>query len=54
MIDKTPMKHIIFTYRGNVYQSYKDWSIDRIERVLYRIGATFWDIGSDDLIYIKE
>lgn len=39
------MRHIIFTYKGKHYQSFKDWSFDRIEKVLERIGATYWEIG---------
>jgi len=39
------MKHIIFTYKGKVYQAFKDWSFVRIERVLERLGATYWEIG---------
>ena len=39
------MKHIIFTYKGKVYQSYKDWSFERIENVLERLGATYYEIG---------
>lgn len=39
------MKHIIFTYKNKVYQSYKNWAFDRIERVLTRLGASYWEIG---------
>lgn len=39
------MKHIIFVYRSRVYESYKDWSVDKIEAVLVRLGATYWEIG---------
>lgn len=39
------MNHIIFTFRGKVYQSYKNWGFDRIEKVLTRLGATYWEIG---------
>lgn len=39
------MIHIIYTYEGNVYQSFKSWDVQRIERVLTRLGATYWEIG---------
>jgi hypothetical protein len=39
------MKHIIYTYKGKVYQSYKAWSFYHIEEVLTRLGATYWEIG---------
>ena len=38
------MKRIMFTYKGNFHQSYKDWDFERIERVLTRLGATYWEI----------
>jgi hypothetical protein len=39
------MKHIIYTYRNKVYQCYKDWDFERIEKVLERLGASYWEIG---------
>ena len=39
------MKHIIYTFRGKVYQSYKNWEFDRIEKALIRLGADYWEIG---------
>jgi len=42
------MKHIIFTYKDKIYQSYKDWSFEHIEKVLTRLGATYWEIGIPD------
>lgn len=39
------MKHIIFSYKGKVYQSYKDWDFKRIEDVLTRLGSDYWEIG---------
>jgi len=38
-------RHIIFTYKGKVYQSFKTWDFERIERVLTRLGASYWEIG---------
>jgi len=35
------MKHIIYTYKGKVYQSWKDWDFDHIEEVLKRLGASY-------------
>jgi hypothetical protein len=40
------MIHIIYTYKGTVYQSFKQWSIERAEKVLNKIGASYWEIGS--------
>ncbi len=37
--------HLIFTYKGVVYQRFKDWSFARCEAVLTRLGATYWEIG---------
>lgn len=42
------MMHIIFTYKGKLCQCYKNWDIDRIESVLSRLGATYWEIGFDE------
>lgn len=39
------MKHIIYTYKGKVYTSFKHWDFQRIERVLTRLGAEDWEIG---------
>ncbi len=40
------MKHIIYIYKDNTYQSYKKWSFEHCEKVLERLGATYWEIGS--------
>lgn len=47
LVDFNPKicKHIIFTYKGKVYQNYKDWTFSRIEKVLGRLGATYWEIS---------
>lgn len=37
-------RHVIFIYKGKVYQSYKNWSLSRTEAVLKRLGATWWEI----------
>jgi len=42
------MKHILFTYNGTVYSRHKDWDFNRCERVLERLGATYWEIGDGD------
>jgi hypothetical protein len=39
------MKHIIYLYKDKVYQSEKNWSFQRIESVLKRLGSTYWEIG---------
>ena len=45
---KPEMIHIIYTYEGIVYQAYKFWDFDHAERVLERLGATYWEIGLDE------
>jgi hypothetical protein len=37
-------RHVIFTYKGKTYQHFKRWDFDRIEKVLLRLGATYWEI----------
>ena len=39
------MLHIIYTYKGKVYQSFKYWTFEHAEKVLTRLGATYWEIG---------
>jgi len=39
------MKHIIYTYKGKVYESFKEWNVQKCESVLQRLGATYWEIG---------
>ena len=39
------MIHIIYTYKGCVYLSEKDWTFERAELVLKRLGASYWEIG---------
>lgn len=42
---KMDEKHIIYTYKNEVHEAYKKWSFERIEKVLTRLGATYWEIG---------
>ncbi|HAT75978.1 MAG TPA: hypothetical protein DCS19_03820 [Flavobacterium sp.] len=37
--------HLIYKYKGKVYQSYKRWSFSHCEKVLIRLGASYWEIG---------
>jgi len=37
--------HIMFTYKGNFYSRFKKWDFARCERVLKRLGASYWEIG---------
>lgn len=39
------MAHIIYTYKGTLYQAWKPWSFQRCEAVLTRLGADYWEIG---------
>jgi hypothetical protein len=39
------MIHIIYTHKGKVKQAFKEWTPARAERVLERLGATYWEIG---------
>jgi hypothetical protein len=39
------MIHIIYTYKSKVYQANKNWTIDYAEKVLERLGASYWEIG---------
>lgn len=43
------MIHIIYTYKGKVYSVEKDWTFERAERALTRLGAEYWEIGIPDL-----
>lgn len=38
-------RHIIYTYKGEVYEAEKYWSIEHAEKVLNRLGATYWEIS---------
>lgn len=38
-------RHMIYTYKGNVYQAYKFWTFKHCAEVLTRLGATYWEIG---------
>lgn len=38
-------RHLIYTYKGMVYQAYKKWTFDHCEKVLKRLGASYWEIG---------
>jgi hypothetical protein len=40
-------KHVIFIHKGKVYERMKMWTTERIEAVLKRLGATYWEIGFD-------
>lgn len=42
------MKHIIYTYKGKIYQAYKKWSFNHCEDVLKRLGGDYWEIGVPD------
>ena len=39
---------ITYIYKGEMHLSYKDWEIKRIEMVLARLGATYWELGIED------
>lgn len=39
------MIHIIYLYKGKVYQAEKKWTFEQAEKVLNRIGSTYWEIG---------
>ena len=39
------MIHIIYTYKGRVYDAFKKWTFNHAEDVLKRLGATYWEIG---------
>jgi hypothetical protein len=39
------MKHIIYSYKGKVYESHKNWDFKHIEDILTRMGCTYWEIG---------
>ncbi len=39
------IKHIIYVYKGKVYQLNKLWELKRIEAALTRLGSTYWEIG---------
>ena len=40
-----PVRHIMYTYKGKVHHAWKDWSFNKVERVLTRMGASYWEIG---------
>lgn len=37
--------HIIYTYKGKVYEAFKKWTFKRCEEVLTRLGSDYWEIG---------
>ena len=37
--------HIIYTYKGKVYATFKNWTFEHAEDVLTRLGASYWEIG---------
>lgn len=37
--------HIMYTYKGKFYSVFKEWSLERAEKVLTRLGASYWEIG---------
>jgi hypothetical protein len=39
------MINIIYTYKKRTYQAAKNWTIDYAEKVLERLGASYWEIG---------
>jgi len=39
------MIHIIYTYNGKVYDALKKWTLKHAEKVLKRLGASYWEIG---------
>jgi len=41
----TEKVHIMVTYKGKFYQYFKNWTFERIEKVLTRMGASYWEIG---------
>jgi hypothetical protein len=43
------MNHIMYTYKGKFHEIYKDWNLQRIEKVLTRLGASYWEIGFDSV-----
>ena len=45
---ETQEKHLIYTYKGMVYQAYKKWTFQHCEKVLERLGASYWEIGLMD------
>lgn len=38
------MRHFIYSYNGEIYSRSKKWSFQRIEQVLTRLGADYWEI----------
>jgi len=38
-------RHLIYTYKDKVYQAHKRWTFAHCEKVLNRLGATYWEIG---------
>lgn len=38
-------RHLIYTYKGKVYQAFKKWTFAHCEEVLTRLGANYWEIG---------
>ena len=43
------MIHVMYTYKNKFYQCYKGWDINRIESVLKRLGASYWELGVPNL-----
>jgi len=39
------MLHIIYTYKGKVYEANKNWTVLQCERVLNRLGSSYWECG---------
>lgn len=44
-----PVRHIMYTYKGKVHHAWKDWSFNKVERVLTRMGASYWEIKNDGI-----
>jgi len=39
------MTHMMFTHKGKFYSFFKNWNYERAEKVLERLGATYYEIG---------
>ena len=38
-------RHLIYTYKGKIYEAFKKWTFEHCEQVLIRMGANYWEIG---------
>lgn len=39
----------MYTHKGKFHQAFKKWSFAHAEAVLERLGATYWEIGINEL-----